>query len=70
MLITLQFPLVSPPGRAPDDFTTGPPFLLRVEDYEAVLTEAFVCEEAQAVPAEMSDPRRAGAERWALWRRK
>jgi hypothetical protein len=70
VLITLQFPLVSPPGRAPDDLTTGPPFLLRVEDYDAVLAEAFDCEEAHAVPAEMSDPRRAGAERWALWRRK
>lgn len=70
VLVTLQYPLLPPPGRRADDFATGPPFLLTTALYDELLGEAFVKEDGAPVPAEQSEPRRAGAEAWALWRRR
>lgn len=70
-LLALEYPLVSPPGRAADDFNSGPPFLLRQQDYIDLLSPYFDCvEPSTEIPKEDSEPRRAGAERWSLWRRK
>lgn len=70
LLLCMQFPLVSPPGRAADDWTTGPPFLLSTAIYDELLGAAFELVEAAPVEPAKSNPRRAGAERFALFRRR
>lgn len=69
LLLTLQFPMKSPPGRAEDDFASGPPFLLKESFYHDALDGAFVLESSGAIDPALSDARRKGAERYAFWRR-
>jgi len=70
VLLTMQYPLRSPPGRAEDDFATGPPFLLTPGLYADLLGPAFALVDEGDVPPSDSDPRRVGAERWAWWQRR
>jgi methyl halide transferase len=77
LLVTLQFPLRpygdSHPRDAPPDYTRGPPFLLSQTLYRDLLLPVgfeLTEEGEQDVPPEMSDPKRAGAEGVAVWRRR
>ncbi|RYE95629.1 MAG: hypothetical protein EOO41_05470 [Methanobacteriota archaeon] len=67
MLLTLQFPLgMFPPARV-EDFTRGPPFLLRREFYDEVLRENFDLTSKGDVPEDMSPVDREGLEAFAWW---
>jgi hypothetical protein len=74
ILVTLQFPLGAfyephPKGK-PLDYTRGPPFLLSKELYVELLSADFELIMSKDVPEEMSDPKRAGVEAVAVWKRK
>jgi hypothetical protein len=79
MLITLQYPLVPVPLGSAEDLTRGPPFQLSHALYLDLLcggaagaapaTPAWELLGHGAIPAEVSNPRRAGAEGFAVWRR-
>jgi len=73
LLVTLQYPMVPYPLGSAEDLTRGPPFQLSHALYYDLL-----CGGADAawelvghgdIPAAVSDPRRAGAEAYAVWRR-
>jgi SAM-dependent methyltransferase len=74
LLLTLQFPLgaygTTHPAGAPLDYTKGPPFLLSKQLYLDLLPPAgFAFVEGEDIPRDMSEPRRAGVEAAAWWRR-
>jgi len=57
-------PAVQPPSRR------GPPFAIRRDELDALLTAHFECIQDEAVPAGESVPVLAGRERWLTWRRR
>ena len=69
-LFCLQFPLADLPGRAPNDFTVGPPFRLTPAMYDAVLDlgRTFEVVESGEIDPALSHPRRV-PERFAIFRR-
>ncbi len=69
-LFCLQFPLGAYGDTHKVSLQNGPPFILSKQLYHDLLTPlGLVCVEEGDIPAEMSDPKRAGLEAFSRWRK-
>jgi cyclopropane fatty-acyl-phospholipid synthase-like methyltransferase len=68
-LLTMVFPLKMQPPGTPVDFALGPPFLLKPEFYDVLQPYGLRRVETGEVEESLSDPRRVGAEAYAIWKR-